>query len=92
LSNTFPIQNGLKQGNALSQLLLMFTFECVFRKIQEMHEGLKLNGKHQLMTYVDDNKEHCVLHIQSNTTIFYLLVQYEYNYMFRPYMWAFSRL
>jgi len=27
------------------------------------------------------NKEFCVLHAQSNTTIFYLLVQEEYNYM-----------
>jgi len=54
LSDTFPIQNGLKQGNALSQLLLMFAFECVIRKIQENQKGLKLNGTHQLMTYVDD--------------------------------------
>ena len=34
----------------------------------------------------------CVLHIQSNTTIFHLVVQYEYNYMFRPYMLAIFRL
>ena len=37
-------------------------------------------------------KNFCVLHIQSNTTIFHLVVQYEYNYMFRPYMWAIFRL
>jgi len=29
----------------------------------------------------------CVLHVQSNTTIFHL-VQWEYNYMFWPYRWA----
>jgi hypothetical protein len=44
LSDIFPIQNGLKQGDALSQLLLMSAFECVIRKIQENQEGLKLNG------------------------------------------------
>jgi hypothetical protein len=32
----------------------MFAFECVIRKIQQNQEGLKLNGKHQLMTYADD--------------------------------------
>ena len=54
MSDTFPIQNGLKQENALSKLLLMFAFECVIKKIQENQEGLKLNGTHQLMTYVDE--------------------------------------
>ena len=39
-----------------------------------------------------NNKEFYVLHVQSNTTIFYLVVQWEYNYMFRPYMWAIFRL
>ena len=32
-------------------------------------------------------KNFCVLHIQSNTSIFHLVVQYEYNYMFRPYVY-----
>ena len=29
-------------------------------------------------------KNFCVLHIQSNATIFHLLIHYVYNYMFRP--------
>ena len=37
-------------------------------------------------------KNFCVLHIQSNTTIFHPIVHYDYNYMFRPYMWAIFRL
>jgi len=37
-------------------------------------------------------KELCVLHVQLNTTIFQLVVQQEYNYMFRPYMWAIFKL
>jgi len=36
-------------------------------------------------------KNFCVLHKQSNTTIFKLVVQWEYNCMFRPYMWAIFR-
>jgi hypothetical protein len=54
LSVIFPIQNGLKQGNALSQLLLIYAFECVIRKIQENREGLKWNGTHQIMTCAED--------------------------------------
>jgi hypothetical protein len=37
-------------------------------------------------------KNFCALHIQSNTNIFHLAVQYLYNYMFRPYMLAIFRL
>ena len=40
----------------------------------------------------EHNKEFCVLHVQSNTTIIHLLVQQEYNYMFRPHMCAIFRL
>ena len=54
MSDIFPIQNGLKQGDTLSKLLLMCAFECVIRNIQENQEGLKLKGAHQIMTYADD--------------------------------------
>jgi len=37
-------------------------------------------------------KNFCVLHIQSYTTIFHLVAQWEYNYMFRLYRWAIFRL
>jgi hypothetical protein len=54
LSDSFPIQSGLKQGDALSPLLLNFTLEYAIRKVRENQVGLKLNASHQLLAYADD--------------------------------------
>jgi hypothetical protein len=53
LSQTFPIENGLKQGDALSPLLLNFTVEHAIRKVEEKF-GLKLKWTRQLLGYADD--------------------------------------
>jgi hypothetical protein len=54
LSDSLPIQNGLKQGDALSPLLFNFALEYAIRKVQGNQVRLKSNGTHQLLAYTDD--------------------------------------
>jgi hypothetical protein len=52
-SDKFPIQNGLKQGDALSPLFFNFALEYAIRRVQENQEKLKLKGAQQFSAYAD---------------------------------------
>jgi hypothetical protein len=54
LSDMFAIKNGFKQGDALLPLLFNFALEYAIRRVQVNHGGLKVNGTHRPLVYVDD--------------------------------------
>jgi hypothetical protein len=64
LSDTFHIQNGLKQEAALSLLLFNFALYYVIRKVQVNQVGFELNGTHRLLVYADNIN---LLNISINT-------------------------
>ena len=54
LSSSFPVENGLKQGDALSPLIFNFELEYAIKKVQKARFGLDMNYTHQILAYVGD--------------------------------------
>jgi hypothetical protein len=52
LSDSFPIQNGLKQEHALSPQPFNFALQYAIRNVHKSR--LDLNWTHQLLAYADD--------------------------------------
>jgi hypothetical protein len=43
-----------EKGDVLVPLIFNFGLECAIRKVQENQVGLKSDGAHQLLVYLDD--------------------------------------
>ena len=54
LSCSFPIENGLEQGDALLPLLYNFALEYAISEVQGTILGMDVNGTHQVLAYADD--------------------------------------
>ena len=54
MPSNFPIEIGLKQGDALSPLLINFPLEYAIRKVRKNNFGLDMNGSHHMLIYADD--------------------------------------
>jgi hypothetical protein len=53
LSDTFPIQNGLKHGEALSPFIFNFPLQYAVRKVQEKPGGAKIEWGKSATVYAD---------------------------------------
>jgi hypothetical protein len=54
LPDTFLVKIGVKQEDTLLTLLINYALEYAIGKVQANQEGLKMNGKHELLVNADD--------------------------------------
>ena len=54
VSDSFPIRNCLKQGDALLEILFNFALGYAIRMVRVNQDGLNLNGTQHLLAYADD--------------------------------------
>jgi hypothetical protein len=55
LSDTFPTQSVLKQGDGLSPGLFIFVLCCEFRKVQGKQQRYKVIWTHHLVVYTNND-------------------------------------
>jgi Reverse transcriptase (RNA-dependent DNA polymerase). len=55
--SSFPIENNLKQGDALSSLRFNCALEYSIRLVHETNLGLDINGTHNVLAYADVNSQ-----------------------------------
>ena len=70
LSDTFPIQHCMKEGDALSPFLLVLVLEYAIRKVETNQVGNKLNRICQCLLYRDQT---FVLEVKPEKTEFVFL-------------------
>lgn len=59
MSDEFPIETVLRQGDTLSSILFIITLESVVREIQKDYTGLKNEEKNMVMAvYADEFNNH----------------------------------
>jgi hypothetical protein len=73
----FVLRTAGNKEMLLSPLLLNFALEYAIRRVQVNQDGLKLNGRHQLLVYVDDvNIVRVGIHnIKKNTKVLVVVVK-----------------
>ena len=54
LSFSFPIENGLKQRDALSPLWINVSLEYAIREVQETNLGQDMNDNYQVLAYAEN--------------------------------------
>ena len=54
LSSSFPIEDGLKHGDALLPPLFNSALEYAIRKVNETNLALDMNGTYQVLAYADN--------------------------------------
>ena len=80
MSSSFPIENGLKQGDVLSSVLFNFAIEYAIRKVQETNLELDMNGTRQVLAYADDvNLRGNDIKIERNTDVIKCLQGYWFS-------------